>query len=91
MIRTQISLKPKEASWLKREAKARGTSMADIVRDIIHDASAGKRTPPPKRTAQNGKITAVKKRHPWVGLCNNGPLTNASLADEYLYGEDDDK
>jgi hypothetical protein len=89
MIRTQISLKPKEVSWLKREAKARGTSMAGIVRNIIHEASARERMPSQKRLAQNGKTAAVKQRHPWVGICKDGPSTDASLADEYLYGRDE--
>jgi len=87
MIRTQISLEPEEVSWLKREAKARGKPMAAIIRDMIHNASVRDHAPVRKRSGRSERAPIVKQRHPWVGICKDSPPTNASLADEYLYGE----
>jgi hypothetical protein len=89
MIRTQISLEPEEIHWLKREAKARGTTMAGIVRDMIRSALTHETAPETKRKPLGTRTRNVQQRHPWVGICKDGPQTDASLADEHLYGENE--
>ena len=88
MIRTQLSLNPGEISWLKRQAKARGTSMAEVVRQLIESAKGGnsfqKRTQPMRRAAAK-----VRNRFPFVGLAQDAPPTDALLTDAYLYEEGD--
>jgi len=86
MIRTQISLKPEEVGWLKREAKARGTTIAGIVRNMIRDALTGETGPVQKHSVRGTKTAKGRRRHPWVAICKDGPDTDANLADEYLYG-----
>ena len=86
MIRTEIYLGQRDAGWLKREAKSRGTSVEGIIKAIIHEACTRKRSSSRKRPAGTKKDASVNQRHPWVGICTDGPRTDASLADEYLYG-----
>ncbi len=89
MIRTQLSLEASEISWLRREAKTRGTSMAGVVRQLIRSTTAG-----PTRL-KNGKpsisnqsqINRIKQHYPWVGLAKDAPPTDATLVNDYLYGE----
>ena len=87
MIRTQISLDSSEISWLKSEAKARGTSMAGMVRRIIHYVARKKSKAAYRKALNGGGMSVAKKRHPWVGLCKDGPPTDARLVDDYLYSE----
>ena len=88
MIRTQLSFEAGEISWLRRRARIQGTSMAHVVRDLIHEASVGIKNGGP-RSASKGShpLAAVKRRFPWVGMAKDGPPTDAVLTDDYLYGE----
>lgn len=91
MIRTQISLEPEEVSWLKREAKARGKTMAGIIREMIDNALARDEAHAQKRPEHVNSAAIVKRRHPWVGICKDIPKTDATLAEDYLYGKAGDR
>lgn len=61
--------------------------MAGVVRNMIRNALTSEGGPAQKRLRNGARTASVQQRHPWVGICKDGPQTDASLADEYLYGE----
>jgi pyrroloquinoline quinone (PQQ) biosynthesis protein C len=48
MERTQISLDPAQADLLRRLARARGVSMAHLIRDAVDQAYGSAVAPPPR-------------------------------------------
>jgi pyrroloquinoline quinone (PQQ) biosynthesis protein C len=48
MERTQISLDPGQADLLRRLARARGVSMARLIRDAVDQAYGSAVAPPPR-------------------------------------------
>ena len=74
MIRTQVSLDPKEYDAARREAKALGISVAEFVRRAIRD-----RLPPPG--------TAPWMRY--AGFVESGNRRSSSSIDEIVYGSKD--
>lgn len=88
MVRTQFSLEPEEVSWLKRQAKRCGTSVAGVIRNLIRAAENG--TPTTDRVRAKRRARAqLRKRFAFVACIKDGPETDASLAEEYLHGEGD--
>jgi Ribbon-helix-helix protein, copG family len=76
MIRTQVSLDPKEYALVKREAKALGISIAEFVRRAIRLGL------PPRGHA----------RAPWMryaGLVESGNPRSSETVDEVVYGSKD--
>ena len=74
MVRTQVSLDKQEYEEAKREAKARGISVAEFVRGAIRDAL------PPR-----GNGPWMK----YAGFVESGdPLSSQSI-DEIIYGQKD--
>jgi hypothetical protein len=86
MKRTQISLDVEARSWLRREARLHGCSVASIIRGLIHEAERRTARQAGSRQAPKGEPPG-EESFPWVGLGKGGPATDAALADEYLYGE----
>ncbi len=48
MERTQISLDPEQAALLRRLARARGVSMAHLIRDAVDQSYGAAVAPPPR-------------------------------------------
>jgi hypothetical protein len=71
MIRTQISLDEEEYASVKKEAKALGISVAELVRRAIRQA-----LPPP------GKGPWMR----FAGLVESGDAQSSQSIDEILYG-----
>ncbi len=86
MIRTQLSFRPDEISWLRRQARLQGVSMAEVVRELIHQRSES-HEPHPAPRRRRSLSGALKKRFPWIGLAKDAPPTDAALAEDYLYRE----
>ena len=74
MIRTQVSLDPKEYDAARREAKALGISVAEFVRRAIRD-----RLPAP------GAAPWMR----YAGFVESGNLRSSSSIDEIVYGSKD--
>jgi hypothetical protein len=72
MIRTQVQLAPAQAEALKREAAARGVSMAELVREAVDRYLAGGGIEPRRQRAieavggfrsGRGDVSADHDRH----------------------------
>lgn len=88
MNRTQISLNPQEISWLKKEAKAQGLSMAGMIRELIHLARLVPIYKKKKRkTLGKIKEQELLERFPFIALGKDAPPTDAKKVDFYLYEE----
>lgn len=88
MIRTQISLEPEEVGWLKRQAKKHGTSLAGVIRRLIHNASAkAERSAAKSKAISRPKRNNMAARFAFVGCIKDGSEGDAKLAEDYLYGE----
>jgi hypothetical protein len=77
MIRTQISLDGQEYDRAKREAKARGISVAEFVRRAIRDAMPA---------------DAPNANKPWMefaGLVESGNPRSSQTVDDIVYGQKD--
>ncbi len=87
MIRTQISLEPEEVSWLKRQARSRGTSLAGIIRQLVRSASAKASRKATLRTVTRREHNNIAARFAFVGCIKDGAESDAKLTEDYLYGE----
>jgi hypothetical protein len=74
MIRTQISLDTAEYAAAKKEAAARGISVAEFVRQAVRD-----KIPP----AQGAPWMR------WAGFVESGNPASSSSIDELVYGSKD--
>ena len=89
MIRTQISLEASELSWLRHEAKVKGLSVAAVVRELIHFFEMQYKQVSKQRAARSAlKKSAVRSKHPWVGVCKDAGFTDARQVNDYLYGKE---
>jgi hypothetical protein len=75
MIRTQISLDPKEYALARREAKALGISVAEFVRRAIRD-----------QLPANGAAGAWMR---YAGFIESGNPRSSASVDEIVYGAKD--
>jgi hypothetical protein len=87
MVRTQISLEPEEVSWLRRQAKRRGTSLAGVIRQLIHAAEHGRGRLVSRKSAPPRQRSQIAERFCFVGCIKDAPESDAKLAKAYLYGE----
>jgi hypothetical protein len=87
MVRTQISLEPEEVSWLKRQAKRRGTSLAGVIRQLIRAAEHGRGRLVSHKSARPRQGSQMAERFRFVGCIKDAPESDAKLAKAYLYGE----
>ena len=88
MVRTQISLEPEEVSWLRRQAKRRGTSLAGVIRQLIRAAEHGRgRLVSRNKSATPRQRSQIAERFRFVGCIKDAPESDAKLAKAYLYGE----
>ena len=77
MVRTQISLEPEEISWLRRQAKRRGTSLAGVISKLIRAAEHGRgRLVSHKKTAPPRQLSQIAERFRFVG-CINARVTRS--------------
>jgi Ribbon-helix-helix protein, copG family len=74
MIRTQISLDKREYDLVRREAKARGISIAEFVRQAVRDKL------PPAGTAPWMR---------YAGFIESGDPRSSQSIDELVYGSKD--
>ena len=89
MIRTQISLEPSDLSWLRREAKVKGLSVAAVVRELIHFFEAQYQQVSRRQAVRNAlKKPTARHQRPWVGVCKDAGFTDARQVDDYLYGKE---
>lgn len=89
MVRTQICLKTEEIRWLKAEAQTRGTSMAGLVRELIHRAANKNRLGRRPKRLQPKQFLEIQKRFPFVGCLKGETSIDVAHLDDYLYGEGD--
>lgn len=87
MVRTQISLEPEEVSWLRRQAKRRGTSLAGVIRQLIRAAEHGRDRSVTGKTTPLRQRSQIADRFRFVGCIKDAPESDAKLAEAYLYGE----
>jgi hypothetical protein len=87
MVRTQISLEPEEVSWLRQQAKRRGTSLAGVIRQLIRAAEHGRERLVTRKTAPPRQRSQLAERFRFVGCIKDAPESDAKLAKAYLYGE----
>lgn len=87
MIRTQISLEPEDVSWLRRQARSRGVSLAGVIRELIRSAAAKGNPASKSRSATPAQRQKIASRFAFVGCIKDGPESDAKLAEDYLYGE----
>jgi hypothetical protein len=78
MIRTQISLDGQEYDRAKREAKARGISIAEFVRRAVRDAIPA-----------DAPDAAEKPWMEFAGLVESGDPRSSQTVDEIVYGQKD--
>jgi hypothetical protein len=78
MIRTQISLDSQEYDRAKREAKARGISLAEFVRRAVRDAIPA-----------DAPGSAEKPWMEFAGLLESGDPRSSQTVDEIVYGQKD--
>ena len=71
MIRTQISLDEREYQLVRKEAKARGISIAEFVRQAVRDKLPAKGEPPWMR---------------YMGMVESGDPNSSQSVDEVVYG-----
>jgi hypothetical protein len=87
MVRTQISLEPEEVSWLRQQAKRRGTSLAGVIRQLIRAAEHGRGRLVSRKSAPPRRRSQLAERFRFVGCIKDAPESDAKLAKAYLYGE----
>jgi len=63
MERTQISLEPEQADRLRRLAKARGVSMAHLIREAVERTYGGALAPPTRAELWESAMSAVGSGH----------------------------
>jgi hypothetical protein len=81
MIRTQISLDPKEYALARREAKSLGISVAEFVRRAIRD-----------QLPANGGSAPGAPSGAWMryaGFVETGNPRSSASVDEIVYGSKD--
>jgi len=88
MVRTQIPLEPEDVSWLKREARRHGTSLAGVVRQLIRSASEkGSKRVAAAKSLPLHKRRKVSTRFAFVGCIKDGRESDAKPVEDYLYAE----
>ena len=87
MIRTQISLEPEDVSWLRRQARSRGVSLAGVIRELIRSTAAKVNPASKSRSATPAQRKKIAARFAFVGCIKDGSESDAKLAEDYLYAE----